>query len=61
MAFAVAMLEREREGALSLQSLRTHLDRLEDIHARMPSVALLALVPGLARGALLAANAVESL
>lgn len=27
----------------------------------MPSVALLALVPGLARGALLAANAVESL
>lgn len=65
MAFAVVMLERKREReserALSAALCGTHLDRLEDIHARMPSVALLALVPGLARGTLLAANAVESL
>lgn len=62
MAFAVAKLEREIEIEREReQRSRTHLDRLEDIHARMPGVALLALVPGLARGALLAANAVESL
>lgn len=61
MAFAVAKLERNREIERERERLRTHLDRLEDIHARMPGVALLALVPGLARGALLAANAVESL
>lgn len=60
MAFAVAKLERNREIEREQRS-RTHLDRLEDIHARMPSVALLALVSGLARGTLLAANAVESL
>lgn len=53
--------KRNRDRARERECSRTHLDRLEDIHARMPGVALLALVPGLARGALLAANAVESL
>lgn len=46
---------------LSESALCTYLHRLEDIHARMASVALLALVAGLARCALLAADAIETL